>query len=232
MIKDREDIVMSWSGGKDSAFALHQLLQSNLYNVKYLLTNIYEPTMRVSMHGTPEALIENQAKSIGIPLKKIYIKEDSSSDYENQMKKMLLLLKEEGINKIAFGDIFLEDLKAYRESKLAEVSMIAIFPLWKRNTKSISHQFIKEGFRTVTCCINPSIVPPSFIGLDFDQNFLNNLPDSVDPCGENGEFHSFCYAGPIFNERIDFTINGSVEHIYEHNNERHPYLFAKITPSY
>ncbi len=226
---EKEPIVMSWSGGKDSAFALYQLLKDNQYEVKYLLTNIYEPNKRVSMHGVPEVLIEFQAKAIGIPLKIMYIKESSHEEYNVKMKEMLLSLKHEGINTVAFGDIFLEDLKKYRKDKLSEVDMQGIFPLWKRNTKELAKDFIDSGFKTHICSIDASKIPNELIGVDYSNDFLNQLPAEVDPCGENGEFHSFCYDGPLYNKRIDIQINGISEQQYEQNNSRHTYLFSNIS---
>lgn len=227
-----EPIVMSWSGGKDASFALYKILQQGKYDVKYLLTNIYEPNKRVSMHGVPEKLIEAQAENVGIPLKTMYIKESSHEEYNIKMKEMLLTFKAEGIHKVAFGDIFLEDLKQYREDKLAEVEMQGVFPLWKRDTKELALEFINLGFKSHICSIDALKVPNNLIGRDFSINFLSNLPIEVDPCGENGEFHSFCYKGPVFKERIDFTINGTSNQKYVHNEQEHLYLFSDITPSY
>lgn len=222
---------MSWSGGKDSAFALHQLIQDDKYEIKYLLTNIYQPNKRVSMHGVPESLIEEQAKQIGIPLLKMYISEKTHDEYEVKMKQLLLDLKDQGICKVAFGDIFLEDLKKYREEKMHEIDMKAIFPLWKKNTKELAHQFLNEKFYTHICSIDTSKVPINLVGVDYSTDFLNLLPSDVDPCGENGEFHTFCYDGPIFKTPIQFQKNGVVEKVYHHNNVDYTYLFSDISYS-
>lgn len=220
---------MSWSGGKDSSLALYYILQENKYEVKYLLTNIYEPNKRVSMHGVPESLIDLQADSIDIPLKKMYIKESSHEEYNLKMKEILLQFKSEGINKVAFGDIFLEDLRQYREEKLAEVEINGVFPLWKIDTKTLAEKFINKGFKTHICSIDASKVPDNLLGIDFSQDFLDKLPKNVDCCGENGEFHSFCYDGPIFNERINFKINGTSEQKYVHNQAQFKFLFSDIS---
>lgn len=220
---------MSWSGGKDSSLALYYILQENKFEVKYLLTNIYEPNKRVSMHGVPESLIDLQAYSIDIPLKKMYIKESSHEEYNLKMKEILLQFKSEGINKVAFGDIFLEDLRQYREEKLAEVEMNGVFPLWKIDTKTLAEKFINKGFKTHICSIDASKVPDNLLGIDFSQDFLDKLPKNVDCCGENGEFHSFCYEGPIFNERINFKINGTSEQKYVHNQAQFKFLFSNIS---
>jgi len=222
----KEEIVMSWSGGKDSSFALYQLLKENKYKVKYLLTNIFKPNRRVSMHGVPEKLIELQAKHIGIPLKKMYIQEKTHDEYEEKMRALLLNFKAEGINKVAFGDIYLEDLKVYREKKLAEVGMQALFPLWKRNTNELANEFIAKNFKTHICSIDTSKIPPQLIGIDFSNSFLEQLPKIVDPCGENGEFHTFCYDGPIFKAAIPFHQKGIVEKTYHHDGEDYVYLFS------
>ena len=225
----KEDIVMSWSGGKDSSYALHQILKEGKYKVKYLLTNIFKPNKRVSMHGVPEELIEAQAKSLGIPLIKLYTEEKTHDEYDIKMKEVLLKFKAEGIHKVAFGDIFLEDLKAYRESRLLEVKMTAIFPLWKKDTKELAQNFINEGFKTHICSIDSSKIPMNLIGVDYNTSFLSFLPQEIDPCGENGEFHSFCYDGPIYNTPILFKKNMIVEKTYKHDNNVYHYLFSDIS---
>ena len=228
---EKEDIVMSWSGGKDSSYALYQLQKEGKYNVKYLLTNIFKPNKRVSMHGVPETLIEKQAESIGIPLVKMYIEEKTHDEYDIKMKEVLLKFKSEGITKVAFGDIFLEDLKKYRESRLSEIEMTAIFPLWKQSTEQLSQNFINEGFKTHICSIDTSKIPENLIGTDYSLSFLNQLPKEIDPCGENGEFHSFCYDGPIFKHSISFKKNKIVEKTYKHDNNEYHYLFSDISYS-
>lgn len=226
---EKENIVMSWSGGKDSSYALYQLQKEGKYNVKYLLTNIFKPNKRVSMHGVPETLIKKQAESLGIPLVKLYLEEKTHDEYDVKMKQILLKFKEEGITKVAFGDIFLEDLKEYREKRLSEVEMTAIFPLWKKKTDQLSQSFIKEGFKTHICSIDTSKIPKNLIGVDYSFSFLNQLPKEIDPCGENGEFHSFCYDGPIFKYKIPFKKNKIVEKTYKHDNNEYHYLFSDIS---
>lgn len=225
----KEPIIMSWSGGKDSSFALHQLLLEGKYEVKYLLTNIYKPNKRVSMHGVPETLINEQAKQIGIPLLTMYIEEKTHDEYEQKMEAFLLNLKKEGITKVAFGDIFLEDLKEYREKQLSKVGMIALFPLWNKSTSELAQEFINTGFKTHLCSIDTSKIPDNLIGVDYSKEFLKLLPTIVDPCGENGEFHTFCYDGPIYKKPIAFNINGIVSKTYTHNNKDYKYLFSDIS---
>lgn len=224
----KEPIILSWSGGKDSSFALYHLLKSKKYEVKYLLTNIFKPNKRVSMHGVPEHLIVAQAKAIGIPLKIMYLEEKTNAVYESNMKTMLLNVKTEGINTVAFGDIFLQDLREYREQRLKEIEMNAIFPLWNKATKKLATDFIKQGFKTHICSIDNSKVPTHLIAKDFSLDFLKQLPKNVDPCGENGEFHTFCYDGPIFNYPIRFDVNTPVLKTYELGEKTYEYTFSDI----
>lgn len=227
---EKEPIIFSWSGGKDSSMALHKILSENTFEVKYLLTTIYKPLKRVSMHGVPESLMISQAKSIGIPLKIIYIEEKTHSEYEDKMRAFLLEMKKEGINKVAFGDIFLEDLKKYREDKLAEVDMTGIFPLWRKSTNDLAQHFIKQGFKTHICSVNNSKIDPKLAGTDYSLEFLCSLKEDVDPCGENGEFHSFCYDGPIFNHPVAFKQNGTTLKTYSHDGKNYEFTFSDIEP--
>jgi uncharacterized protein (TIGR00290 family) len=208
----KERIILSWSGGKDSAYTLYQLQQSERYEVAYLLSTFNGTLRRLSMHGVQESLIEAQAAAIGLPLLKVYVYESSNDEYEQQMGAMLLRAYDEGIRTVAFGDIFLQDLRAYREDKMRQVGMDCIFPLWQRDTYQLVHDFIGQGFVTVTCCINDGYLDASWVGRVIDKAFVANLPTNVDPCGENGEFHSFCMAGPIYRQPISITVG---EHTYK-----------------
>lgn len=205
----KKSIILSWSGGKDSSYALHQLMNDDRYEVKYLLSTINGNYKRLSMHGVREELIEAQARSIGIPLLKVYVYEANNIEYEHQMSTTLLKAKLEGINIVAFGDIFLEDLRIYREQKMKSIGMICLFPIWKKNTKKLVKDFIIQGFKTYTCCINDGYLDKSWCGRLIDETFIKELPTIVDPCGENGEFHSFCYEGPIFKTPINI-IQGEI----------------------
>jgi uncharacterized protein (TIGR00290 family) len=206
----KEKAVFCWSGGKDSALALYEVLQDKTYEVKYLLTTLNENFRRISMHGVREELLEKQAQAIGIPLMKMYVKEGSNDEYERNMEAFLLRAKAEGINHVIFGDIFLEDLRAYREKNMEKVGMKAVFPLWKRNTKDLIEHFLSLHFQTVTCCVNDAYLGEDKVGTAIDAAFVHSLPANVDPCGENGEFHSFCFAGPIFKEEIPFQLGEKV----------------------
>jgi uncharacterized protein (TIGR00290 family) len=198
--------VFCWSGGKDSSYCLHKVLSEKLFEVKYLLTTINGNYNRVSMHGVREELIEEQAKAIGIPLVKVKVHESSNEEYESLMKSALLKLKAEGIDTVIFGDIFLEDLRVYREKNLSTVNMKAVFPIWKLDTKFIINDFINKGFGSITCCISQKHLDKKFIGKQIDQEFINALPVNADPCGENGEYHTFCYKGPLFKNEIKFSL--------------------------
>jgi uncharacterized protein (TIGR00290 family) len=202
MDKLRPKAIFAWSGGKDSAFCLSKVLEEDEYEVVYLLTTLNAEFKRISMHGVQESLLDLQAASIGIPSLKVWLQEASYESYEKQMEDMLLQAKSEGIHYVIFGDIFLEDLRTYRENNLQKVGMKALFPLWKRDTKELITEFIEQGFKTVTCCVNDAFLNEEWVGKEIDEAFLKNLPGGVDPCGENGEYHTFCFEGPIFRKEI------------------------------
>ena len=202
--------IFSWSGGKDSSYCLHKVLSENLFDVCYLLTTVNANFKRVSMHGVREELLAKQAESIGIPLLKVLVSEGTNSEYEQQMEALLLNAKSEGIEYVIFGDIFLEDLRTYRENNLAKVNMKAVFPLWKLDTTVLIHDFLKQEFKTITCCVNDGYLDATWVGKEIDDTFVKELPIHADPCGENGEYHSFCYQGPIFKKQIQFTIGEKI----------------------
>ncbi len=200
-----EDVLFCWSGGKDSAVALHALQSERKYSVAALLTTITEQYDRISMHGVRRVLLERQAKSIGLPLTPVTIPpECSNAMYELRMKEALAQYFAQGVRHVAFGDIFLEDLRVYRERNLAQVGMSALFPVWKRDTRSLAADFIRKGFRAIAVCVDPRVLDDSFVGREIDTSFLSDLPPDVDPCGENGEFHTFVFEGPIFKVPVRF----------------------------
>lgn len=199
----REPILFCWSGGKDSAMALHTLLQRSDIQIAALLTTVTEGYERISMHGVRRDLLERQAQSIGLPLHEVRIPPQCINPvYEARMEAALRIYLEKGVRKVAFGDIFLEDLRAYREKNLARVGMTAIFPVWKRDTRELIRSFHASGFRAVAVCVDPKILAPSFAGRELDESFFRDLPPHADPCGENGEFHTFVFDGPIFHSPI------------------------------
>lgn len=212
---ERPSAIFNWSGGKDSSFALQQVLQENTFDIKYLLTSVNTQHKQVSMHGVREELLEKQGEAIGIPLKKLLLPEaPSMEEYNLLMTTCMNKLKEEGITHSIFGDIFLEDLKKYREEQLEAIDMKAVFPLWKRNTKELANEFIQKGFKAVIVCVNEKHLGQSFCGRMLDEDFLHDLPANVDPCGENGEYHSFVFDGPIFKKPVDFKKGEIVHRIY------------------
>jgi uncharacterized protein (TIGR00290 family) len=199
----RDKVILSWSGGKDAALALHELQRGEQYEVFALLTVVTEEYDRISMHGVRRTLLERQADSLGLPLDTIFISTSASNEgYEHAMREILERYLTLGVSSVAFGDIFLEDVRNYRQHNLARVGMKAVFPLWQKDTRTLAQTFIDLGFEAVVTCVDSNMLDGSFVGRDFDERFLSDLPVHVDPCGENGEFHTFVYAGPIFTDSI------------------------------
>tara|TARA_R110000868_G_scaffold99106_6_gene272926 strand:- start:1595 stop:2317 length:723 start_codon:yes stop_codon:yes gene_type:complete len=206
----------NWSSGKDSALALYYLLQDEKYAVDELITTINNHYNRVSMHGLRKELLIAQTKAINIPASLIELPEMPSIEiYEQKMLETVSRLKKEGFTHSAFGDIFLEDLKLYREKQLEKKGMKAVFPIWKRDTKELLNEFLDLGFKTIIVCANFKYFGEEFVGTVIDKHFIDNLPEGVDPCGENGEFHTFCFDGPIFKNSIPFTIGEKVYREYD-----------------
>ncbi len=207
----------NWSGGKDSALALYKILNGSAYKVNALLTNISAEFDRISMHGVRKELLLKQAESLQIPLRILKLPKDASMEaYNELMYLQLATFKKNGFTHSIFGDIFLEDLKKYREERLDEVGLKAVFPLWKQDTLDTVKEFIGLGFKAIVVCANAKLLDESFVGRKIDQSFLNDLPSEVDPCGENGEFHSFVYDGPIFSTPIPISAG---EKVLRHYNE-------------
>jgi uncharacterized protein (TIGR00290 family) len=212
---------MNWSGGKDSSLSLHSILNSGNFEVIRLLTSINAAHDRISMHGVRRSLLEAQATSIGISLKTIELPEEPDmATYEKKMSEAVSELKNHGCTHAVFGDIFLEDLRAYRENKLRELNINCVFPLWRQNTLGLAKEFVAQGFRAVVVCVNGKYLDKSFCGRIIDESFLAELPANVDPCGENGEFHSFVFDGPIFKERISFSIGETVYREYRSPDDK------------
>lgn len=201
-----EKVIFTWSGGKDSAIALYELNRTHSYKISALLTTVTEDFDRISMHGVRRILLEQQAESLGLPLERVYITKNASNDeYVAKMRDKLMDYQSRGVLSVCFGDIFLEDLRKYREKNLSKIGMKGIFPIWKRDTTELAHTLIDLGFKAVITCVDSNVLDKKFVGRIYDKQFLHELPYSVDPCGENGEFHSFVYDGPIFRERIRFA---------------------------
>jgi uncharacterized protein (TIGR00290 family) len=204
----REKIVLSWSGGKDSAFALFTLLKNPDYEVVSLLSTITREYDRLSMHGVRRILIEEQANATNLPLIKVFIPSNCTDIiYASIMESEMKQLKLSGINTVAFGDIYLQDVRTYRENNLAKVGMKCLFPLWGIDSLSLVYSFIDTGFKSITTCIDSRVLDVKFLGRVIDRSFLAELPTGIDPAGEKGEFHSFAFAGPVFNRTIPFVEN-------------------------
>lgn len=208
--------IFNWSSGKDSALALYKVLRNSEFEIACLLTSVNQQLQRISMHGVRVELLEQQAKSLGLPLEIMQIPEIPTMEaYENVMNETLTKLKNQGVTHSIFGDILLEDLRKYREDQLAKIGFEAIFPLWQIPTTDLIQEFIGLGFKTIVVCVNERFLDKSFVGRIIDQDFINDLPENVDLCGENGEFHTFTFDGPIFSKPIDFEIGEIVYKKYE-----------------
>jgi uncharacterized protein (TIGR00290 family) len=216
----KEKIVFCWSGGKDSALALHYLLQDGRYEVVALLTTCSEHFQHVSMHGVRLELLDAQARAIGLPLEKIFVSQRSSNgEYEQKMGDCMRRYKDSGATAVGYGDIFLEDLKTWREQNLAKIGLRDVFPIWKVDSNKLMKQFIELGFGSVVCCVNDAYLDERWLGRKLDWDFVQSLPRDVDPCGENGEFHSFAFQGPIFKKPVRFEIG---EKVYRPVEQTHP----------
>jgi uncharacterized protein (TIGR00290 family) len=199
-------LVMSWSSGKDSAIALQTLLDAAKYEVVGLMTSVSEQFQRISHHGVRVDLLEAQAAAIGLPLRKVMLPAGpgdpcTNNAYEQIMGEVMRDYQSSGVTYVGFGDLFLEDLRAYRERNLEQIGMHGVFPIWMRNTRELAHEIIDRGYKAILTCVEP-VLGQSFCGANFDEALLNRLPAGVDPCGENGEFHTFVFDGPIFRHPV------------------------------
>ncbi|WBV61996.1 diphthine--ammonia ligase [Chryseobacterium camelliae] len=223
--------IFNWSSGKDSALALYKILQEGKFEITSLLTSINKEFQRISMHGVHVSLLEKQAKSLGFPLLKMELpKEPSMEEYREIMSKTMNEVQSQGVTHSIFGDIFLEDLRKYREDQLQSVGMEGVFPLWKIDTTGLIHEFLDLGFKTIVTCVNETYLDKSFAGRIIDHDFIKDLPENVDPCGENGEFHTFTFDSPIFKNPIDFEIGEIVKKTYpkpksDKNDQEEEYVF-------
>lgn len=198
-------VLVAWSGGKDSALALREILCDGRYRVAALLTTVTGEYDRISMHGVRRTLLRRQAEALGLPLEEVVISPGATNDeYEARMGATLEALRARGpgLDTVVFGDLFLTDVRAYRERMLAGIGMRGLFPLWQRDTRALAHEFIRLGYRAVLVCVDAAQLAGEFAGREFDTALLQDLPPEVDPCGENGEFHTFVYAGPELRKPI------------------------------
>lgn len=219
----RTKVWLSWSSGKDSAWALHELRSSAQFEVTALLTTVNREASRVAMHAVREELLEAQAAAAGLPLVKVAIPSPcSNAAYEEAMAAAMARARVEGIYHVAFGDLFLEDIRRYREEKLHAAGMTPIFPVWGRDTKGLAREMVAGGLRAYLTCVDPRQLDRKFAGRAFDSNLLDELPASVDPCGEKGEFHSCVVAGPMFSRPLAVAPGEIVE--------RDGFVFADLLP--
>ena len=208
----RKKLLLSWSSGKDSAWALHVLRQSDSWEVVGLVTTVNTAFGRVSMHAVREELLERQAEAAGLPLWKVPIPYPCPNEtYESAMRGLISRALQAGVTHFAFGDLFLEDVRAYREKQLAGTGITPVFPLWGRETHALAREMVTSGLRAVLTCVNPRQLPRELVGREYDEQLLRRLPPDVDPCGEAGEFHTFCYAGPMFRTPIPVKVGELVE---------------------
>lgn len=216
--------LIAWSSGKDSAWALHCVQTQALARPVALLTTMHASPRRVSVHSVREELLDAQAESIGLPLIKVWIPHPCSNrDYEIAMNNALGQAKEQGITKIVFGDLYLEDVRHYRERQLVETGIQPLFPLWGLNTKALAKTMIEAGLQAYLTCIDSRQLSAEFAGRLFDQSLLEELPQQVDPCGERGEFHTFAFDGPMFRTPVPAT-PGTLE-------SRDGFIFADLLPA-
>lgn len=209
----------NWSSGKDAALALYHLQQRPGFHVDKVVTSVNAHYDRVSMHGLRRSVLDKQLEALGIASEVLLLPEQPTMEaYEEEMTALMSRLNAEGYTHTAFGDIFLEDLRVYREEQFRKGGLECVFPLWKKDTKALIHEFLDLGFKAVVVCIKAELLDASFVGRDISHQFLDDLPSNVDPCGENGEFHTFCYDGPIFKNPIKFDLGEKVYRAYKAPN--------------
>ena len=204
---------MSWSSGKDSAWALHELRNAGIYEVVGLLTTFNDSVERVTTHAVRQEIVVEQAQQLGLPLYPVFLPQPcSNSVYEAQIHaKLKDICDEVDIVGVAFGDLLLEDIRAYREKQFHSMGLQSIFPLWKRPTEALASEMINSEMRAIISCVDPQQLDKSYIGREFNQNLLDDLPDSADPCGENGEYHTCVFSGPMFRNDIDIKVGKIVD---------------------
>jgi uncharacterized protein (TIGR00290 family) len=216
-----DGVLVSWSSGKDCALALYETLRDPGQRVAALLTTLCDDGECVGMHNVPRALVERQAASLGLPIETVALSPDAPpEEYAERMRRTLARHAEAGVRAVVFGDILLDDLRQQRERNLAQAGMTGLFPLWKRDTQALVRAFIELGFKAIVTNVDTAALDRTFLGRALDGQFLADLPDSVDPCGEYGEYHTFVHDGPIFRQPVRFSITGtgSVEDRYLHCN--------------
>jgi len=219
----RKKTLLSWSSGKDSAWALHVLRQQPEVEVVGLLTTVNQLYQRIAIHAVRVELLRLQAEAVGLPLHIIELPYPcTNAEYEAAMEKFIADAKQQGIQCMAFGDLFLEDIKQYREAKLAGTGITPLTPIWKRPTDKLATEMIASGLRAVVTCVDPRQLDASFAGREFNEQFLKDLPAHIDPCGERGEFHTFAFDGPMFTQPVSMVV-GEI-------TEREGFVYADVFP--
>lgn len=222
-MKTRPRALVSWSSGKDSAFALHLARQGGEVEIVGLLTTVSSQFGRVAMHGVREELLDAQADALGLACRKVPIPWPCSNDiYEAEVSRVLREARREGVTQLVFGDLFLADIRAYREARLAGIGIQGLFPLWLRDTSLLAREMLASGLQATLTCVDGKKLAPSFAGRSFDAALLSELPEGIDPCGEYGEFHTFASAGPMFSRPIEVTVGERVE--------REGFIYADLLP--
>jgi len=217
--KQAHKTYFNWSTGKDSAMALERLLEDERYSVEHLLISVNNHHDRVSMHGLRRELMERQLKEIGLPFTTVELSESPDmEEYSQKMGNAVRELRSKGFTHSGFGDICLEDLRKYREDQLAELGIEAVFPLWRIDTHQLMEEFLSSDFKAITVCTKANLLDEEFVGRVIDSEFIDELPKKVDPCGENGEFHTFCFDGPIFHKPVPFLVGEKIYREYESPN--------------
>lgn len=233
-MKECKKAVFNWSGGKDSALALYKIMQDDNYNVVSLLTTVNSQNKRSTMHGIPLSLLERQAESIGLPLYIVDLTpKGDMADYESAMTQAVNHFKRNGVCHFVFGDIFLHDVRSYRERQLTPHGIQVVEPLWDKTSEQIMEEFLASGLQTVIVTITDGILSEKLIGRMIDRELINSLPDEVDVCGENGEYHTFCYAGGMFRKPVEFTLGKSLKQTFpiRHDDgsiKEYSYWFANL----
>ena len=231
-MKPKKKALFNWSSGKDSALALYKILQGGEFELTTLLTSVNQHHRRVSMHGVRLELLQKQAQSIGLPLCQMLLPETPSmEDYNRIVGGFMSKFKKEGVRHSIFGDIFLEDLRTYREEQLKKIEIEAVFPLWGQSTRDLAIELIDLGFKAVVVCVNEKYLDNSFVGRILDRDFFEDIPANVDPCGENGEYHTFVFDGPIFKAPIKFEAGEVVRRVYESSEVDNSFYFCDLIPA-
>ncbi len=211
MAEPKRRALIAWSSGKDSAYALHEVRRSGDYEIVGALTTVTDTFSRVSMHGVREVLLQRQLAAARLASIVVRIPFPCSNEiYEREMSQAMAAARARGVTHVIFGDLFLEEIRAYRETRLAEIGIEAVFPLWRRPTDRLAREMIASGLCARLSTVDLARLPPSFSGRRFDETLLADLPAAVDPCGENGEFHTFVTAGPMFDHAIAVTVGETV----------------------